>query len=53
MNEILARALNPVILVFLASTMLACGLSLTLAQIFGSFRNVRPAISDRGSLDAR
>jgi len=45
MNEILARALNPVILVFLVSTMLACGLSLTLAQIFGPFRNVRLAIS--------
>jgi len=45
MNEILTRALNPVILVFLVSTMLACGLSLKLAQIFGPFRNVRLAIS--------
>jgi len=45
MHEILTRALNPVILVFLVSTMLACGLSLTVAQIFGPFRNVRLAIS--------
>jgi bile acid:Na+ symporter, BASS family len=45
MHEILAKALNPVILIFLVSTMLACGLSLTVAQIFGPFRNVRLAIS--------
>jgi bile acid:Na+ symporter, BASS family len=45
MIEILTKALNPVILIFLVSTMLSCGLSLTLAQIFGSFRNVRLAIS--------
>jgi len=45
MNEILTKALNPVILIFLVSTMLACGLSLTLGQIFGPFRNVRLAIS--------
>jgi bile acid:Na+ symporter, BASS family len=45
MYEILARALNPVILIFLVSTMLACGLSLTLRQIFGPFRNIRLAIS--------
>jgi BASS family bile acid:Na+ symporter len=45
MNEILTKALNPVILIFLISTMLACGLSLTLGQIFGPFRNVRLAIS--------
>ena len=45
MHEILSRALNPVILIFLVSTMLACGLSLSIAQIFGPFRNVRLAIS--------
>ncbi len=45
MHEILAKALNPVILIFLVSTMLACGLSLIVAQIFGPFRNVRLAIS--------
>lgn len=45
MNEILTHALNPVILIFLVSTMLACGLSLTISQIFGPFRNVRLAIS--------
>lgn len=45
MNEILTKALNPIILIFLVSTMLSCGLSLTVAQIFGPFRNVRLAIS--------
>jgi BASS family bile acid:Na+ symporter len=45
MHEMLTRALNPVILIFLVSTMLACGLSLTVAQIFGPFRNARLAIS--------
>jgi bile acid:Na+ symporter, BASS family len=45
MIEMLTKALNPVILIFLVSTMLACGLSLTLAQIFGPFRNFRLAIS--------
>jgi bile acid:Na+ symporter, BASS family len=45
MNEILTKALNPVILIFLVSTMLACGLSLTLSQIFGPFRKIRLAIS--------
>jgi bile acid:Na+ symporter, BASS family len=45
MNEMLKHALNPVILIFLVSTMLACGLSLTIEQIFGPFRNVRLAIS--------
>ena len=45
MHALLSQALGPVILVFLVSTMLACGLSLTLAQIFGPFRNVRLAIS--------
>lgn len=45
MNEFLAQALNPVILIFLVSTMLASGLSLTVGQIFGPFRNVRIAVS--------
>jgi len=45
MHEILTRALNPVILIFLVSTMLACGLSLSVAQIFGPFRNARLAIA--------
>jgi bile acid:Na+ symporter, BASS family len=45
MSEIFIKALNPVILIFLVSTMLACGLSLTIEQIFGPFRNVRLAIS--------
>lgn len=45
MNEFLTDALNLVILVFLVSTMLASGLSLTIGQIFGPFRNVRIAIS--------
>lgn len=45
MNEFLSHALNPVILIFLVSTMLASGLSLTVSQIFGPFRNVRIAIS--------
>jgi bile acid:Na+ symporter, BASS family len=45
MNEIFSQALNPVILIFLLSTMLACGLSLTLMQIFGPFSNIRLAIS--------
>ena len=45
MHEILSRALNPVILIFLVSTMLACGLSLSPAQIFGPLRNARLAIS--------
>jgi BASS family bile acid:Na+ symporter len=45
MNEFLTQALNPVILIFLVSTMLASGLSLTVGQIFGPFRNVRIAIS--------
>lgn len=45
MNEYLSNALNPVILIFLVSTMLSCGLSLTVGQIFGPFRNVRIVIS--------
>ena len=45
MIEFLSNALNPVILLFLVSTMLASGLSLTIGQIFGPFRNVRIAVS--------
>jgi BASS family bile acid:Na+ symporter len=45
MNEFLSNAPNPVILIFIVSTMLSCGLSLTVGQIFGPFRNVRIAIS--------
>jgi BASS family bile acid:Na+ symporter len=41
LNEILSHALNVVIIVFLVSTMLGCGLSLTPGQIFGPLRNVR------------
>jgi hypothetical protein len=48
MNEILTKARNPVILVFLVSTMLACGLSLKLAQIFGPFRNPISAMLQPG-----
>ena len=45
MNEILTHALNPVILIFLVSTMLASGLSLSVGKIFGPFRNIRIAIT--------
>jgi len=45
MTEVLIGALNPVIIIFLVSSMLACGLSLTLTRIFGPFRDVRLTIS--------
>jgi bile acid:Na+ symporter, BASS family len=45
MIEVVAKALNPMIIIFLTSTMLACGLGLTVRQIFAPFRNVRLAIS--------
>src|SRR5512139_1386095 len=45
MMEILAKAFTPVVLVYLVGTMLASGLSLTPAQIFGPFRNVRLTLS--------
>lgn len=45
MNEILTKAFTPVVLVYLVGTMLASGLSLTPAQIFGPFRNVRLTLS--------
>ena len=45
MIAVVAKVLNPVIIIFLISTMLACGLGLTVRQIFAPFRNVRLAIS--------
>jgi BASS family bile acid:Na+ symporter len=45
MIEFLTKAFNPVVLVYLVGTMLASGLSLTPAQIFGPFRNVRLTVS--------
>ncbi len=45
MNEFLTHAFTPVVLVYLVGTMLASGLSLTPAQIFGPFRNVRLTLS--------
>jgi bile acid:Na+ symporter, BASS family len=45
MAEVLAKALNMVILVFLLSTMFSTGLSLTLRQIFEPLRNARLLIS--------
>jgi len=45
MSEVVAKALNPMIIIFLTSTMLACGLDLTVRQIFAPFRNVRLTIA--------
>lgn len=45
MNELLSKAFTPIVMVYLVSTMLASGLSLTPAQIFGPFRNVRLSLS--------
>jgi BASS family bile acid:Na+ symporter len=45
MNEFLSNAFTPVVLVYLVATMLGSGLSLTPAQIFGPFRNVRLTLS--------
>ena len=45
MIAVIAKALNPIIIIFLTSTMLACGLGLTVRQIFAPFRNVRLAIA--------
>ena len=44
MIAVVAKALNPITIIFLASTMLACGLSLTVRQILAPFRNVRLAM---------
>lgn len=45
MNDFLSQAFTPVVLVYLVGTMLASGLSLTPAEIFGPFRNVRLTLS--------
>jgi BASS family bile acid:Na+ symporter len=45
MIEVIAKTLNPITIIFLTSTMLACGLGLTVRQIFAPFRNVRLAIA--------
>jgi BASS family bile acid:Na+ symporter len=45
MIAVVAKVLNPIIIIFLTSTMLACGLGLTVRQIFAPFRNVRLAIA--------
>lgn len=45
MNEILAKALHPVILIYVVSAMLALGLGQTVKQIFEPLKNVRITIS--------
>lgn len=45
MNEILSKALSPVILIYVISAMLALGLGTTVKQIFEPLRNVRLTIS--------
>src|SRR5512134_2131562 len=45
MNEFLARALNPVILIYVVSAMLALGLGQTVGQILGPLRHLRLTIS--------
>lgn len=45
MNELLQRALNPVILIYVVSAMLALGLGQTVSQIFSPLRNVRLTLS--------
>ena len=45
MSEIIAKSINPLIIIFLTSTMLACGLGLTVKEIIAPFRNVRLSIS--------
>ena len=45
MNEYLSRALNPVILIYVVSAMLALGLGQTLSQILGPLRNLRLTLS--------
>src|SRR5512136_2676170 len=45
MNEFLQRALNPVILIYVVSAMLALGLGQTISQIFAPLRNLRITIS--------
>jgi BASS family bile acid:Na+ symporter len=45
MNEFLARALHPVILIYVISAMLALGLGQTVSQILGPLRHLRLTIS--------
>src|SRR5512142_922700 len=45
MMELIAKLFAPVVLVYLVATMLASGLSLTPAQIFGPFRKLRLTLS--------
>src|SRR5512142_13954 len=45
MMELIAKLFAPVVLVYLVATMLASGLSLTPAQIFGPFRRLRLTLS--------
>src|SRR5512143_104691 len=45
MDEFLARALHPVILIYVVSGMLALGLGQTVVQILGPLRNVRTTLS--------
>ncbi len=45
MNELLAHALSPVILIYVVSAMVALGLSQTVRQIFEPLRNLRLTIS--------
>lgn len=45
MHDFLARALNPVILIYVVSGMLALGLGQTVSQILGPLRNIRLTLS--------
>src|SRR5512139_1604706 len=45
MNEFLSHALNPVILIYVVSAMLALGLGQTVSQILGPLRNIRITLS--------
>src|SRR5512135_3386676 len=45
MNEFLTSALNPVILIYVVSAMLALGLGQTVSLIIASLRNVRLTLS--------
>jgi BASS family bile acid:Na+ symporter len=45
MNEFLAHALHPVILIYVVSAMLALGMGQTVAQILGPLRNIRLTVS--------
>lgn len=45
MTEFLKQAINPVIIIFLVTSMLSAGLGLTVSQIFSPLRNARLLIS--------